>query len=67
MLNLKKKKFSFVSLGFSDLPAPVAAPLDPDSPTKELDSILDDLMGLAQGVSTASACACSKMIENYQY
>lgn len=37
----------------SDLPPPVQAFLDPDSPTQELESVLQDLMGLAQGVRTA--------------
>lgn len=41
--------FCFV---YSDLPTPVAVALPPDSPTQELDSILEDLMGLAEGVST---------------
>lgn len=42
--------------GSSDLPAPVAASSDPDTPTKELDSILQDLMGMGEGegVSTLS-------------
>ncbi|KAK5870187.1 hypothetical protein PBY51_024842 [Eleginops maclovinus] len=33
---------------YSDLPAPVAASPTPDSPTKELDSILKDMLGLGQ-------------------
>lgn len=48
------------NLPFSDLPAPVAASLPPDSPTKELDSILQDLMCLGEGVSTS---ACPTVIE----
>ncbi|XP_062280669.1 leupaxin isoform X1 [Scomber scombrus] len=45
-----KKEKNTVSLNvYSDLPAPVAAPLNSDSPTQELDLILQDLMGLAQG------------------
>lgn len=43
-----------LSLWLSDLPAPVAASLHADSPTKELDSILQDLMSLESGVSTIS-------------
>ncbi|XP_035509928.1 leupaxin [Morone saxatilis] len=43
----KKGKGPVCSNVYSDLPAPVAA--SPDSPTKELDSILQDLMGLGQG------------------
>ncbi|CAG5861512.1 unnamed protein product [Menidia menidia] len=38
-----------IRLSESDLPVPVAASLTPESPTKELESILEDLMGLAQG------------------
>ncbi|KAK5616238.1 hypothetical protein CRENBAI_015146 [Crenichthys baileyi] len=45
----KKEKSSFGSNVYSDLPAPVAAALPPDSPTQELDAILQDLMGLAEG------------------
>ncbi|XP_059196646.1 leupaxin [Centropristis striata] len=33
---------------YSDLPAPVAAAPTPDSPTRELDAILQDMMGLGQ-------------------
>ncbi|KAM4740036.1 leupaxin [Anableps anableps] len=40
---------------YSDLPAPVAADLPPDSPTQELDSILQDLMGLAEGNHSPSS------------
>ena len=36
---------------FSDLPAPVAASEEPDSPTKELDSILQAMMSLGEEVS----------------
>ncbi|KAK2907806.1 leupaxin isoform X1 [Channa argus] len=39
---------------YSDLPAPVAASLSSDSPTKELESILADLMGLGQEDSVSS-------------
>uniref|UniRef100_A0A3P9P449 Leupaxin n=1 Tax=Poecilia reticulata TaxID=8081 RepID=A0A3P9P449_POERE len=45
----KKEKSSASSNVYSDLPAPVAAALPPDSPTLELESILQDLMGLAEG------------------
>ncbi|XP_074524786.1 leupaxin [Halichoeres trimaculatus] len=34
---------------YSDLPAPVAASPTPDSPTQELDSILQELMSLGEG------------------
>ncbi|XP_053177947.1 leupaxin isoform X2 [Scomber japonicus] len=45
-----KKENSAISLNvYSDLPAPVAAGRNSDSPTQELDFILQDLMGLAQG------------------
>ncbi|XP_070817391.1 leupaxin [Chaetodon trifascialis] len=43
----KKGKGSVCSNVYSDLPAPVAA--SPDSPTEELNSILQDLMSLGQG------------------
>ncbi|XP_076582856.1 leupaxin [Chaetodon auriga] len=43
----KKGTGSVCSNVYSDLPAPVAA--SPDSPTEELDSILQDLMSLGQG------------------
>lgn len=45
----KKEKSSVSSHVYSDLPAPVAAALPPDSPTQELDSILQEMMGLAEG------------------
>lgn len=48
---------------FSDLPAPVAASVNPDSPTKELESILEDLLGLGQEVSTVSVGLCAKITE----
>lgn len=55
--------FIFASLSlFSDLPAPVAAYQEPDSPTKELDSILKDLMDLGEG-SAVSASAHFKINE----
>lgn len=41
-------------LAFSHPPAPVAASLEPDSPTQELDSILQELMSLGQEVSPES-------------
>ncbi|KAI3368820.1 hypothetical protein L3Q82_025799 [Scortum barcoo] len=50
----KKEKGPLCSNVYSDLPAPVAAPQDPDSPTKELDSILQDLMGLGEGDPVSS-------------
>ncbi|KAM9848361.1 leupaxin [Aulostomus maculatus] len=40
---------------YSRLPAPVAASSDCDSSTKELDSILEDLMGLGQGEPSSSS------------
>ncbi|XP_037530619.1 leupaxin [Nematolebias whitei] len=43
-----EKEKSDCSNVYSDLPAPVPASLDPDSPTQELNSVLQDLMGLAQ-------------------
>uniref|UniRef100_A0A8C7YQU2 Leupaxin n=1 Tax=Oryzias sinensis TaxID=183150 RepID=A0A8C7YQU2_9TELE len=43
-----KERTSSTSV-YSDLPPPVQAFLDPDSPTQELESVLQDLMGLAQG------------------
>ncbi|KAM6939212.1 leupaxin [Lycodopsis pacificus] len=45
----KKKKGPVCSNVYSDLPAPVAASLTPDSPTKELDAILQDMLVLGQG------------------
>ncbi|XP_026161199.1 leupaxin [Mastacembelus armatus] len=51
----KKEKDTVSSNVYSDLPAPVAASLDPDSPTKELESILKDLMGLGQGDPVAES------------
>ncbi|XP_030288186.1 leupaxin [Sparus aurata] len=45
----KKEKGSVCSNVYSDLPAPVAAEARSSSPTDELDSILQDLMGMAQG------------------
>ncbi|XP_054458978.1 leupaxin [Anoplopoma fimbria] len=39
---------------YSDLPAPVAASLTPDSPTQELDAILQDMLGLGQGDPVSS-------------
>uniref|UniRef100_A0A3Q2C8X9 Leupaxin n=1 Tax=Cyprinodon variegatus TaxID=28743 RepID=A0A3Q2C8X9_CYPVA len=45
----KKESSSVGSNVYSDLPTPVAVALPPDSPTQELDSILEDLMGLAEG------------------
>ncbi|XP_008291470.1 leupaxin isoform X1 [Stegastes partitus] len=39
---------------YSALPAPVAASSDADSPTQELESILQDLMGLAEGEHAAT-------------
>lgn len=54
-------------LAFSDLPAPVAASLEPDSPTKELESILEDLMGLGQEVNTVSAGLCAKITETLNH
>lgn len=51
----KKGNDSVTSNVYSDLPAPVAAPVHPDSPTKELDSVLQDLMGLAQGDRESSS------------
>ncbi|XP_012720319.2 leupaxin [Fundulus heteroclitus] len=44
-----KEKSSVGSSVYSDLPAPVAAALPPVSPTQELELILQDLMGLAEG------------------
>lgn len=39
--------------------------MDPDTPTKELDSILQDLMGMGEGagVSTLPPIVCPKMTE----
>lgn len=48
-LETKKEKGTVCSNVYSDLPAPVAASSNPSSPTRELDSILQDLMGLAEG------------------
>nr|XP_020462706.1 leupaxin-like [Monopterus albus] len=45
----KSKRGTACSNVYSELPAPVAASLEPDSPTKELDSILEDMLGLGQG------------------
>ncbi|XP_017262606.1 leupaxin [Kryptolebias marmoratus] len=45
--SMKDKRSS--SNVYSDLPAPVPASDDPDSPTQELDFILQDLLGLAEG------------------
>ncbi|XP_034079530.1 leupaxin isoform X2 [Gymnodraco acuticeps] len=42
------KKGKVCSNVYSDLPAPVAASPTPDSPTKELDAILQDMLGLGQ-------------------
>ncbi|XP_037624770.1 leupaxin [Sebastes umbrosus] len=39
---------------YSDLPAPVAASPTPDSPTKELDAILQDMLGLGHGDPVSS-------------
>ncbi|XP_049444780.1 leupaxin [Epinephelus fuscoguttatus] len=50
----KKEKGPVCSNVYSDLPAPVAASPSPDSPTKELDAILQDMMGLGQGDSASS-------------
>ncbi|XP_029005103.1 leupaxin isoform X2 [Betta splendens] len=44
----RKENKTATSNVYSDLPAPVAAPVSPDSPTKELESILEDLLGLGQ-------------------
>ncbi|TNN60688.1 Paxillin [Liparis tanakae] len=44
----KKRNAPVCSNVYSDLPAPVAASLTPDSPTKELDDILQDMLGLGQ-------------------
>ncbi|XP_070688976.1 leupaxin [Pempheris klunzingeri] len=49
-----KGKGSTCSNVYSDLPAPVAASMNYDSPTKELDSILQDLMSLGQGDPASS-------------
>ncbi|XP_029356109.1 leupaxin [Echeneis naucrates] len=46
----KKENSSACSNVYSDLPAPVAASVESDSSTKEMDSILQDLMGLGEGV-----------------
>ncbi|TDH08469.1 hypothetical protein EPR50_G00098120 [Perca flavescens] len=53
-LTKKGKKGPVCSNAYSDLPAPVAASLTPDSPTKELDAILQDMLGLAQGDPVSS-------------
>lgn len=45
----KNGKASNSSNVYSDVPTPVPAFVEPDSPTQELDSILQDLMGLAEG------------------
>ncbi|XP_035502510.1 leupaxin isoform X3 [Scophthalmus maximus] len=50
----KKEKGPVCSNVYSDLPAPVEASVEPDSPTKELDSILQDLMGLGEGDPVSS-------------
>ncbi|XP_041862867.1 leupaxin [Melanotaenia boesemani] len=50
----KKENSSVSTNAYSDLPAPVAASPTLDSPTQELDSILQDLLGLAQGDSVPS-------------
>ncbi|XP_042338694.1 leupaxin [Plectropomus leopardus] len=50
----KKGKGPASSNVYSDLPAPVAASPTPDSPTKELDAILQDMMGLGQGDPVSS-------------
>ncbi|KAL4000419.1 SH2B adaptor protein 1/3 [Sarotherodon galilaeus] len=47
--NTKNGKVSNSSNVYSDVPTPVPAFAEPDSPTQELDLILQDLMGLAQG------------------
>ncbi|XP_056234284.1 leupaxin [Seriola aureovittata] len=52
---IKNEKSSVCSNVYSDLPAPVAASLEPDSPTKELDSILQDLMCLGEGEEIPSS------------
>ncbi|KAG7283652.1 hypothetical protein CRUP_020425, partial [Coryphaenoides rupestris] len=38
---------------YSDLPSPVAAALSPDSASKELDDIMQDLLSLSQGVPSS--------------
>lgn len=50
----KKGKGPARSNVYSDLPPPVAASPAPDSPTKELDAILQDMMGLGQGDPVSS-------------
>nr|XP_019936298.1 PREDICTED: leupaxin-like [Paralichthys olivaceus] len=50
----KNEKDSVSSNVYSDLPAPVAASVEPDSPTKELDSILQDLMSLGEEEKASS-------------
>ncbi|XP_068447548.1 leupaxin [Clinocottus analis] len=44
----KKGKAPVSSNVYSSLPTPVAASLAPDSPTRELDDILQDMLGLGQ-------------------
>ncbi|XP_034438557.1 leupaxin isoform X1 [Hippoglossus hippoglossus] len=50
----QKDKGSVGSNVYSDLPAPVAASVEPDSPTKELDSILQELMSLGEKDAASS-------------
>nr|XP_046248482.1 leupaxin [Scatophagus argus] len=50
----KKGNVSVCSNVYSDLPAPVAASANSSSTTTELDSILQDLMGLGQGDPVSS-------------
>ncbi|XP_039985468.1 leupaxin isoform X2 [Xiphias gladius] len=51
---IRKEKGSACSNVYSELPAPVAASSDPESSIKELDSILQDLMGLGEGDAASS-------------
>ena len=50
---------------FSDLPSPVAASGEPDSPTRELDSILQDMMSLGEWVSKVPFAKIIEKGNNY--
>lgn len=50
----QKEKGPVCSNVYSDLPAPVAASQTCDSPTKELDAILQDMLGLGHGDPVSS-------------
>ncbi|XP_076009071.1 leupaxin [Genypterus blacodes] len=55
LLSGRKPNDSGRSNVYSDLPAPVAVPANPTSSTTELDSIMQDLLGLGDGTPPSSS------------